>query len=1124
MVLSLVPLLASESSGSDQAISNAAVDVTWARSGDAVNAVEVNNEGNFDLSQVYTHSGQQMLSTWSLLNAITPTISGVDADGNDLVWDGANQSFHYTDDHLNGTYTAYPTATIKGTGTVRFQGTFDLNSILTGAPAGSQITNLKIGVNPYVTGDNQVALNDQMFVFLYPADVQMTDANFMDYYVFGAGFDWVNQWLGPNGEFGTPESFNGVPMIHTFRDFAYYSGGYDEERAAYEAYGYELAGLGYPGWEGSDLGWFGHGTTYLLNQDKANGNLNGWDQLYISDGLFFNNLDSNMTVDLSKYGDNLPTNWVIDIFAVNTDAVGGISQLNVFANYDESTFGSTGSIQLSKEMGDKCSINDSITGGYAGEKGITTAGPGNSGKTTTAPPAHNLDQKLGQNGNNWFEFNTIDPGFGVNDQITFDLVNGNNLDKVGAYTVTNNGNGSFTFTMADALYAVGPNVSISNNITFAKNTNDKAYSASNIWTSAPGQQQFSLGKGAVGDGHSFTIQTTGLDMSKPVYIYMHLSGLTGYKNTNGLGPDATFIVNVQGPSFPDGQDFKVPMNGSLNIPDLKPGTYVIRETTDGYIPTYTVNGETKTGGTIKVTVDSDKTTSVKLNNKPGTNPVSSEIDFKKIVETADGYAAGEGFTFNVYTAVNDDGTPVADSFVTSITTGSDGVGTFIADGYDVGTWFYLFEDMNDSQLSMYAPQSSYFAIQSTEVRYVVNADANPILNSLLPGVFTVEKLIAQDDTVVNGGEGFSFSAYAAIDENGLPVGDAIQTVTTGPDGLAVFGLDGGFKIGGTYYVFENMTDEQKQLYVAEGSYIAVAATAEGAEAGTFEFTNDLAFGSLEVAADIDGTHFVEYYVPGGYLTFTTSGTLVSWVGYGDHLDPLVDGSVFQGFFATVGQGSDTGNGFTFLEINLPKLIGIGGSDIGIAQTDQSGSPYINNQFNLDIQHDYNIKIEGDNLVVSCDVLSGGFGIALSQKAFVGNPNSQTQGHPYNINNPFTIPIADLPVDSDGNFYFFFHIESGSTMYVTPLQVTSWTLDHTGQVYDEYDGDYTVDVCDANGVNVASGSLGLFEDLAAGDYTVTVTAGGNVIGSQGVTVEAGKTVTLDFGSLFVVGPTEEVHTP
>ena len=1114
LVLALGPVLASGADGSEQTISNVPVPVKWSRSGDAADAVEVECEGNFDLGQVYTKPEVHMLSTWSLLNAINANISGYDIYGNDLVWDGANQNFHYTDTHLNGTYTSYPTATINGEGTVRFQGTFDLNDILAGAPAGSEISNMKIGVSPYATSNNQVALNDQMFVFLYPADAELNDDNFMDYYVFGAGFEWLNQWLGSDGIFGAPDTFNDQPMIHTFRDFAYYGGSFEEERAAYEAFGYELEELGYPGWD-PETGWFGHGLTYLLEQDKAAGNFTGMDQLYISDGLFFNNLDSQLVVDLNSYGGSLPTKWVIDIFAVNTDAVGGISQLQVFANYDEKTFGSTGSLVIGKEMGDKFSMKDSITGGYSYEAVPTIA---KNGKETwdTSVWKHSLGGILKEN-NTWFQYNEFSNGTGG----TFDLVSGAKLGKVGEYTVTSDGSGWFTFTMSDALYAVTPKVSISNTILAAKNTNDKNYNANNIWTTSPGQQQFS-GSKLSGDGHSFSVYAPWVDTSKTVFVYIHLDGLTGYKNTNGKGPGDTFTVNVKGPSYPDGTDINVPLNGSINLTGLIPGEYVIRESENGCIPTFFVSGkEVKTGGTIRVTVEPDKASSVKLKNSPGEDPVSSEIVFKKLAETSDGYALGGGFTFNVYTEVYD-GNPVEGSFVTSITTDSNGIGSFIADGYGVGALFYLFEEMNDAQRALYAPQSSCFEIRSAAVGYTAYVGSNVIVNSLLPGGFTVEKLIVQSDgTFVNAGEGFTFTAYAAIDESGNPAGDAIQTVTTGSDGLAVFG--NGFKSGREYYVFEAMTENQKLLYVAENDCIVVTATTDGAAAGSFGFRNNLAFGSLVVTADLQGTHFIEYYVPGGYLTFKTSGTLVTWVGYGDHTDPLIERDGFTGYFATVGNGNDAGNGFTYLEINLAALEAIeGGTFMGIAQSDQKSGPLINNQFNLDIHHDYHMEVADGKLIVTCDVLTGGFGIALSGAKFAGNPNQYTQGHPYNINNPFVIPVANLSLDDEGNFYFFFHIESGSTMYVTPLQASSWNLDRTEQVFDEYTGGYNVDVFDADGVSVCSGPLGAVGSLGAGMYTVVITAGGEEIGSQSVTVEAGKTVTLDFGTVFIFGPTEEAH--
>jgi len=608
MVLSLVPGFALAADGDVRnEIRNAPVTVDWSRSGKAVDAVAVEIESGltFDISQIYRRPDVRMVASWTDLNAIDTYISGFDLIRTDvdLVWDGGNllASDHYTNDHLHGTYTHYPTATIDGEGTVRFTGTFDLTEVLGGASPDGVISNLKIGLDPYETQSGQIALNDQMFVFIYPADAELNDENFMDYYVFGAGFQWIDQWV-PENSAGTL-TFNGEPMIRSFRDFAYYNS-FDEERAAYEAYGHLLTD---DGWNGTTNGWFDHGVTYLLNSDLARGDLTGLDHLYVSDGLFFPSMGNELVIEFDESA-SLPTQWVIDIFAVNTDVVGGLSKLNVIVNFDEETFGKTGNLTIGKTMGQKVDISGSITGGYLYADEIDGVIPtANNGKLNHDEYKHSLSGKFKENGGSWFQFNEFTGEGG-----SFLLVQGDKLNVVGGYTITADGDGWFTITMDDALSAIGAKVSISNTIQAAQNKNDDAYNANNIWTTAPGQQQFS------GSGNSFQIFAPWVNTEETVYVYMHLEGLTGYKDTFGVEAGTTFTVNVMGPSFPEGQDFQVPLNSFISLSGLIPGVYTVKEVEEGYIPTYFVNGTlVQTGGEITVVVEALKTTDVKILNRPG---------------------------------------------------------------------------------------------------------------------------------------------------------------------------------------------------------------------------------------------------------------------------------------------------------------------------------------------------------------------------------------------------------------------------------------------------------------------------------------------------------------------------
>jgi len=1139
MVLATVPSFALAANGDVQNIVNKEVPVSWARSLNAENAIAVNDLNNFALAQIYTTPNVNMMTNWTLLNAIDANIWGEDADGNDLVWDGRNEAYHYTDIHLHGTYTNYPTATILGEGTTRFQGIFDLNDILDDVPTGTEIFNLKIGLDPYMTGKNQIALNDQMFVFLYPADVTLDDENFMDYYVFGAGFQWINQWV-PEEAAGTV-TFNGKDLVRTFRDFAYYEGGF-EEAAAYTNYGGRLTELGYNGWEGNEAGWFGHGVSYRLFEDLENSRLTGIDHLYVSDGLFFHSFDEQLVVDLNQYGDDLPTDWIIDVFAVNTDAVGGLSKLKVFANYDQETFGSNGafyvkkmvqaediqakdiqakdiqakdvqakdvqakagyksgagfvfdawtgitssgqpageflgrratdaagiaawdiqglssknvpfvylfevgigseedgvivitksivdeyvfgagnpggyisvpvlnelpdnfednlfyndlgrgSLIIGKAMGEKYSVKGSITGGYLYADEINGVIPAaKNGKLGHTDYRHSLSGKLGENGGNWFQFNEFTGTGG-----TFLLVQGDKLNVVGEYTITSDGGGWFTIQMSDALAAQGARVSISNTILAAKNTNDKAYNKNNIWTTSPGQQQFS------GSGNSFRIYAPWVDVSQTVYVYLHLDGLSGYKGTNGEGPGKTFTVNVKGPSFPGGQDFQVPMNGFIELPNLLTGAYVIKETEKGYIPTYFVNGkEVKTGGFVTVTVKADKLTEVDLKNTPGEEEdVGSAIAFMKMAETEKGYAPGPQFKFNIYTEIDADGAPVLSSFAASVETDSDGIAFFESDECDAGTVFYVFEELTGTQSVIYVfgAQGAYLELVSVAVEDI----------------------------------GFDF------------------------DNLAVF-------------------------------------------------YNDFASGALDVtlSGGLSEVYFTEYHD----LIFKTgksSNTLVSWVGYGANASPLPDG--FTGYFLN--------NGMTYFEIDTAALRALeDGANIGIALSNKPGGNTINDRWNSPVGHDYNLKIVDDKLVVTCDFKNGSFGVLISDTAWAPGYNP-TADIKHNNVSEYDLPAEDV-------IYFFFH-SGGAEWYVQPLEVIGCELiNRDGPFTRPYTGgmdvfDIIVTVTNADDEVVYAAPLGLVEGLKAGEYTVEITLNGVLLSTKPATVAPGETTELDFGQQVIPG--------
>jgi len=390
MVLSLVPGFAFAADGDeiDDGVivpkTNLEVPVEWWRSSTnttdaagvpnatySANAICLNSLTNTNrLAGMSGNRNINMVTNWTLLSAIETPLTGYALKGEganerlaDLVWDGCNPNpdDHYTNDHLHGTYTDYPTATVAEIGTHRFTGTFNLTDALEEADdTADVIFNFKIGVSPTATQSGQVALNDQMFIFVYPLEdaEDINDANFMEYYLFGAGFQRLMMYKDP---LSSMNFMGDYPMVHTFRDFAYYPS--FDEKAAYDLYGSD-----YLNWKGPDAktgGWFGHGTAYHLVDDTNPDTLKlvDIDHLYVSDGLFFLNSEESLVKELKQYdADTLPMDWVVDVFLVNTDAVGGMSQLNVIVNYDEKTFGN-GEFYVKKMVrnGDNLEVGQDFT-------------------------------------------------------------------------------------------------------------------------------------------------------------------------------------------------------------------------------------------------------------------------------------------------------------------------------------------------------------------------------------------------------------------------------------------------------------------------------------------------------------------------------------------------------------------------------------------------------------------------------------------------------------------------------------------------------------------------------------------------------------------------------------------
>ena len=241
-----------------------------------------------------------------------------------------------------------------------------------------------------------------------------------------------------------------------------------------------------------------------------------------------------------------------------------------------------GELIITKNVGTYQNHKGSITGGYSTE-----------GSLARDKQPHNLDVALGTSGN-WFQYNQIQLSAAKNSW-TFDLVQGDKLNKVGEYTISYNpATKKFTVTFNDGMATSGVKLSISN--AFEKNVKNKnsVKVLNSIWTSAPGQQTFSFS----GSKYEFGAPA-GLDVNKPMYVYLHLDGLSGYVFEGYKTGDLEYLVT--GPN-----DYKETVfvklglgsNGltgtSEKLEGLAPGEYIVKEVNSGK----TLKQEVGPGGTI----------------------------------------------------------------------------------------------------------------------------------------------------------------------------------------------------------------------------------------------------------------------------------------------------------------------------------------------------------------------------------------------------------------------------------------------------------------------------------------------------------------------------------------------
>ncbi|MDR0779016.1 MAG: hypothetical protein LBE48_06250, partial [Methanomassiliicoccaceae archaeon] len=309
----------------------------------------------------------------------------------------------------------------------------------------------------------------------------------------------------------------------------------------------------------------------------------------------------------------------------------------------------------------------------------------------------------------------------------------------------------------------------------------------------------------------------------------------------------------------------------------------------------------------------------------------------------------------------------ADGNVVAEASTLDGIASFAfstADGFKEGT-YYIYEVLTNAQKLVCFDRTDGLEISAGfyggEIFFSTN-DGFVYVNEVYAyGELCITKMIEEcTEEYTMGDEVFTFVMY---DEFGTEVARA-DTV----DGLAIFSFStkDGFKAG-TYYIYEELTDAQKLIYVTPTSFITVIATIYG-NTITFEFAddsngtfyNDLLRGTLIISKFVspediilmglsdDATFTVRIYGPnfgtfGDLFEVPMNGTLTLEVILGIYMIQeeetgwkvtyILDGVTQSGSFAMVNIKTDT----TYeVEIINESKCGIGRLVLQKIVTDASG--------------------------------------------------------------------------------------------------------------------------------------------------------------------------------------------
>jgi hypothetical protein len=262
------------------------------------------------------------------------------------------------------------------------------------------------------------------------------------------------------------------------------------------------------------------------------------------------------------------------------------------------------------------------------------------------------------------------------------------------------------------------------------------------------------------------------------------------------------------------------------------------------------------------------------------------------------------------------------------------------------------------------------------------------------------------------------------------------------------------------------------------------------------------------------------------------------------------------------------NGHTYVQVNIAAASAPGGVWYTIADSSfNANGKKTPDQYNNPIDYQYNVQIANNKITISFDdrLISASVGAyavgsleVKSGNTLVSNPDKAFPGNaPKHYPNSVTI---DMPSTNDnGCIYLYTHIEGVISWYTTTDQYkfvgwqdapnlttvsdafvrNDFVSTQTGDTITEtqatraYNGTFTLTVKNAAdssagqtqqiAVNNGQGSASI-QDLAPGNYTLTLTGDNNYSSTQNVTVQAGQMAQASFGPITMTGADQTSTLP